>query len=334
MKIFLILLINFFLNVKSTSSNINIYARNYIVYDYNSEEILEGKDYDKSYSVASISKIMTAIIALESERLFDVITVDEVIEKVEGSSLYLSIGDEITIIDLVYGLLLRSGNDAAVLIASNICKTIEEFVDLMNQKAREIKMENTLFNNPSGLDIFDEGNLSSCLDMAKLMAYCLDNELFCQIISTKYYKNPIKGAWTNKNRLLHQYEYCLGGKTGYTKKARRTLVTCAEKDYQKLIVVTLDCGNDFSFHKNIYEYYFNNYQYLVFLQEGKNYIDNYYIYSKKVVGLRINKDVKSGVKMYYLNPINNTLLIKFISSSNQEEIVLEKTFEVYFYKNY
>ena len=99
-------------------------------------------------------------------------------------------------------------------------------------------------------------------------------------------------------------------------------------------MVTLDCGNDFSFHKNIYEYYFNNYQYLVFLQEDKNYIDNYYIYSKKVVGLRINKDVKSGVKMYYLNPINNTLLIKFISSSNQEEIVLEKTFEVYFYKNY
>ena len=188
MKILLIILLSVFINFKTASNNINIYARNYIVYDYNSEEILEGKDYDKSYSVASISKIMTAIIALESDRLFDVITVDEVIKKVEGSSLYLSIGDEITLIDLVYGLLLRSGNDAAVLIASNICKTIEEFVNLMNRNAREIKMENTLFNNPSGLDIFDEGNLSSCLDMAKLMAYCLNNELFCQIISTKYYR--------------------------------------------------------------------------------------------------------------------------------------------------
>ena len=265
--------------------------------DAYTNEVLEGKDIDQSYSVASISKIMTAIIALESDKLFNVIIVDDIIKTIEGSSLYLSIGDQITIIDLVYGLLLRSGNDAAVLIAENISGNIDSFVMEMNQKAKEIGMKNTIFNNPSGLDIFDEGNISSCYDMALLMSYCLENELFCQIINTETYKSPFKGAWINKNKLLRQYEYCLGGKTGYTKKARRTLINCAEKDNQRLIVVTFNCGSDFSFHKYLFEKYFNDYNYIVFLNQGKNYIDEFVIYSKKQIGIRIAKEKElRGVK--------------------------------------
>ena len=84
----------------------------------------------------------------------------------------------------------------------------------MNSKAKEIGMENTIFSNPSGLDIFDEGNISTCLDMAKLMAYCLNNEVFKDIIKTKSYHSPLKGMWSNKNKLLHSYSYCIGGKTG------------------------------------------------------------------------------------------------------------------------
>ena len=171
------LLLGFILFLSSFSGSnyafSNINTRNYIVYDYNIDEILEEKDYSTPYSVASISKIMTAIIALESDSLFDIVCVDEIINTIEGSSLYLEIGDRITIIDLVYGLLLRSGNDAAVLIAKHIGKDISNFVNMMNDKASAIGMSNTVFSNPSGLDIFDSGNISSCYDMAILMSYCL-----------------------------------------------------------------------------------------------------------------------------------------------------------------
>lgn len=321
MKILIAFILIFFSSIVNQNTySSKYYARNYIVLDYHSQEVLEGKNYHQSYSVASISKIMTAIIALESDRLFDVIVVDDIIYEVEGSSIYLQEGDQITILDLVYGLLLRSGNDAAMLIANNVCDSVDEFVDLMNQKKEMLQLENTIFHNPSGLDISDEGNISSCFDMAKLMSYCLNNELFCQIINTKSYYSPLKGNWINKNKLLHNYEYCIGGKTGYTKKARRTLITVSEKDYQKLIIVTFDSPNDFSFHKDRYEFYFNNYRYLVFLVKGKNYIDEYYIFSEKLVGLRIDKNILKGTKVYYINPINNSLKIKFIS--------LEKTYEI------
>ncbi len=290
----------------------SFYARNYIVMDAYSREVLEGKDIKKSYSVASISKIMTAIIALESDKLFNIIEVDDIINTIEGSSLYLSIGDKITIIDLVYGLMLRSGNDAAVLIAKNVAGDVQRFVSIMNTKAQEIGMKNTTFNNPSGLDIFDAGNISSCYDMALLMSYCMENELFQEIVRTKSYKNNIKGVWENKNKLLKQYKYCIGGKTGYTRKAKRTLVTTAQKDDQRLIVVTFDCGSDFSFHRSLYEKIFNNYIYLIYLNIGKNYIDEYVIESDKVIGMRISyEDLEGGIKIYHINIDNNSVTIMF-----------------------
>jgi len=304
-------------------------ARNYIVYDPNSSEILEGKDYEDVYSVASISKIMTAVLALESTSLFEIVTVGDIIYSIEGSSLYLEVGDRITLIDLVYGLLLRSGNDAAVLIAETVSGSVEKFVESMNAKAAEIGMEDTVFHNPSGLDIFDEGNLSTCLDMARLMAYCLGNELFREIVATKNYRSPLKGNWANKNKLLQTYEYCIGGKTGYTRKARRTLVTAGEKDGQELIVVTFSCGNDFEVHRNLYEHYFNDFTYLVFLEKGENRIDDYCIYSEKVVGMRLDKAVKKGVKIYYLNPILNRLTIRFVDEKGVE-YTLNAEFEIFY----
>lgn len=329
MKWFVALLLNFCLlfSFSEMTASAPSTARNYIVYDANSSEILEGKDYEDAYSVASISKIMTAVLALESSSLFEIVTVDDIIYSIEGSSLYLHVGDQITVIDLVYGLLLRSGNDAAVLIAENIAGSVEKFVEMMNAKAEAIGMKNTVFHNPSGLDIFDEGNLSSCLDMARLMAYCLDNELFREIAATKNYRSPLKGNWVNKNKLLQTYEYCIGGKTGYTKKAKRTLVTAGEKEGQKLIVVTFSCGNDFEVHRNLYEHYFNDFTYLVFLYRGKNFIDDYCIYSEKVVGMRLDKSVKKGVKIYYLNPILNRLTIRFVDE-NGVEYALEAEFDI------
>lgn len=291
------------------------FAKNYIVIDAYTNEILEGKAYNEVQSVASISKIMTAIIAIESEQLFKVITVDEIINTIEGSSVYLEIDTKITIMDLVYALLLRSGNDAAVLIAKNISPTIDEFVYLMNEKAKELKLNDTIFNNPSGLDVYDSGNISSCYDMAKLMSYCIKNKIFQMITSTKKYNQAIKGIWYNKNKLLQNYEYCIGGKTGYTHKAKRTLITCSEKNYHRLIVVTFSCSNDFYFHKEIYEKYFNNFHYIIYLFKGKNYIDNSIIYSNEIIGLRIPKNINSGIKCYYINSNKNELTISFISKN-------------------
>ena len=215
-KILLSFLFAIFANLFSVSNvnnSENYYARCYIVYDAISEEVLEGKNISTIRSVASISKIMTAIIALESDYLFNVVTISDEIDDTIGSAIYLTKGEQITIIDLVYGLLLRSGNDCASSIAVNVAKSKEDFVILMNEKAKELNMENTSFSNPSGLDINDDGNTSTVIDMAKLMGYCLQNELFCQIINTKKYKSQDR-VFINKNKLLKSYECLIGGKTG------------------------------------------------------------------------------------------------------------------------
>lgn len=315
------------LSVSASSSG--IYARSYCLMDGNSLEVIESKNDHEIRSVASISKIMTAIISIESDRLFEVITVDEVIYQIEGSSLYLEVGNEITIIDLIYGLILRSGNDAAVLLASNLSPSIDSFVELMNNKAKEIGMKNTKFSNPSGLDIFDEGNLSTTYDMCLLMSYCLNNGLFREILSTKYYKTPLKGQWKNKNKLLFDYEYCIGGKTGYTKKARRTLITSSEKDKQLLVCCTFDCGSDFAFHKQIYENVYNNHHYFILLEKGKNIINDYVIYSERLIGKRFEKgNIKTITFVYYINTDSN--LFSGYALVNNEEyielITIEKVF--------
>lgn len=211
--LFLLLIFLSFNNVNEVSASESIYVRNYIVMDALTNEVLESKNENETRSVASISKIMTAIIAIESDKLFDVVTIGNEINDCVGSAIYLSIGERITIIDLLYGLLLRSGNDCALSIAVNICNSVDDFVLLMNNKAKELNMLNTIFSNPSGLDIKDNGNISSCYDMSLLMSYCLENELFCQIINTKRYKS-LDRVFINKNKLLHSYDYLLGGKTG------------------------------------------------------------------------------------------------------------------------
>ena len=299
-------LIVFIISMLSVNVDDGIYTRSYCLIDGNSLEVISSKNKEEIRSVASISKIMTALISIESDRLFEVVNVDEVIYQIEGSSLYLEVGNEITIIDLVYGLLLRSGNDAAVLLASNLSSSIDDFVSLMNNKAKEIGMKNTTFHNPSGLDIFDEGNLSTTYDMSLLMAYCLNNPLFREISSTKYYKTPLKGQWKNKNKLLFDYDYCISGKTGYTKKARRTLVTASEKEVQLLVCCTFNCGSDFSFHKRMYENIYNNYYYFVLLNKGKNIINDYVIYSDRLIGKRFEKgNIKTITFVYYINTDRN-----------------------------
>lgn len=304
-KLILLFLLLFQLNGCNNKEEIKvnqIIATSYIVLQQSNNKILEGNNYDISRSVASISKIMTAIIVIENSDVNEIVKVPEEIKYVDGSSIYLKIGQEISRIDLLYGLLLRSGNDAAVTLALSVCKRLSDFVDLMNQKASDLKMNHSYFNNPHGLDVDDGGNISSAYDMAILYSYCLDNELFAKIVNTKSYKN-----FENKNKLLKSYEYCTGGKTGYTLKAKRTLISSASKDNINLIIVTLNCGNDFESHKNKYEYYFNNYTAIQILNKGENSFDNHVFYCKKDYYFITNQNNLN--LLYYLNESNKTIQI-------------------------
>lgn len=278
----------------------NILATSYVVIEQSTNKVLEGYNYNESRSVASISKIMTAIIAIENSDVNKTIKVPKEINNVTGSSVYLCVDQEITILDLLYALLLRSGNDAAISLAISTCNSVDAFVDKMNEKAKEIKLNNTFFSNPHGLDENDSGNISSALDMALLYSYCMENPLFKQIVSTKTYK-----TYTNKNKLLKTYMYCTGGKTGFTKKAKRTLITSASKNDINLIIVTLNCGNDFNEHKNKYEYYFNNFEAIKILNKGNNYFDNCCI--------KISKD-------YYFITDQKDLSLHYYISLNERKI--------------
>ena len=234
--------------------NIPFQGKSYLVMEASNQIVLEGSNEDYIQSVASISKIMTCILAIENMDLEQEITVDDTINKAWGSGIYIHIGDKISLRDLLYGLMLRSGNDAALMIASSVAKDVPTFVDMMNDKAKQLELHSTTFANPTGLDEEDNGNLSTVYDMAKLMAYCHQNPIFNDIVATKEYKREDgNGTWHNKNKLLSNYEYCIGGKTGFTKKARRTLITMASKDGLDLIIVTFNCGNDFEFHQRKYE---------------------------------------------------------------------------------
>ena len=295
----------------------NYACKSYILIDGYNGDVLEGKNFHEKRSVASISKIITAILALESKKLFYTFSIKKSNCDIEGSSIYLKENEQYRLIDLVYGLLLRSGNDASYAISEIVEKNTSLFVEKMNKKAQELQMKNTIFSNPCGLDIYDEGNTSTAYDMALLMKYCMNNELFKEIISTKEYRFN-NHLYINKNKLLKNYKYLIGGKTGYTSKAKRTLITASEKNHQYLIMVSLACSNDYDFHKSIYETYFNKYKYIIFLNKGKNYINQYIFITDKIIGMRINNNIEKGIKRYYYNQINNELTISFIDKNNTE----------------
>lgn len=284
-KILVLLILLIPLNVKAFDTS----ARGAILMDTDNHRVLYAENAHYTQSVASISKIMTAIVAIENVDIKKTITVGDEILKAHGSGIYVKQGEKITIEDLLYGLMLRSGNDAALVIAKHVAGSTEKFVEKMNQKARVIGMNDTTFNNPSGLDE-DKGNISSAYDMALLMSYAMQNEDFKIITGTKIHtvktnKNVYK--WHNKNKLLNTYKYTTGGKTGFTKKAKRTLVSTATKDGLNLTVVTINDGNDWKDHTSLYEEAFKKYNSYTFLNKGnisilgETYYKNNTLYVKK-----------------------------------------------------
>ncbi|MFP7493752.1 D-alanyl-D-alanine carboxypeptidase family protein [Terribacillus saccharophilus] len=231
-----------------------------ILMELSTGRVLYEKNASDPKRIASITKIMTAIIAVESGKMDEEVTVSKNAVYTEGSSIYLEQGEKLPLKDLVYGLMLRSGNDAAVAIAEHVGGSEEGFTHLMNEKAAWLGMQDSHFDNPHGLDT--ETHHSSAYDMAILTKYAMKNDTFRKISGAKTYKaDSKKYAWGNKNKMLTRYyEYSTGGKTGYTKKAGRTLVSTAEKDGMELVVVTIDDPDDWQDHRNLFEWGFEEYK--------------------------------------------------------------------------
>lgn len=283
-------------------------ATSAILMDTDNNRIIYSSNIHNVRSVASISKIMTAVLAIESGKLDDIVIIGDEIEGSYGSGVYISKDEKLTLKDLVYGLMLRSGNDAALAIANYVGGSTENFVKMMNEKAVSIGMKESTFYNPSGLDSSTmKGNYSSAYDMAVLASYAMDNETYKEITKTKNYKlktNKNTYEWINKNKLLSTYKYTTGGKTGFTEIARRTLVTTASKDGVNLVAVTLNDGNDFGDHKSLFEEAFKEYT-------------NYQILKKGYIDI-IDEDYYSNRKFYIEESFN------YILNDNEKDSVLLK----------
>ncbi|MGG2092933.1 D-alanyl-D-alanine carboxypeptidase family protein [Bacillus sp. S13(2024)] len=247
----------------------DVSARNAVLMEQHSGRVLYGKLEHESEKIASITKIMTALLAVESGKMKEKVSISNTAVRVEGSAIYLKPGQKVTLEDLVYGLMLRSGNDAAQAIAEYVGGSTDGFVYLMNEKAAQIGMKDTHFSNPHGLD-GDGTHYSSAYDMAQLTRYAMNNETFRKIFGTKTYQSQAWDyPWKNKHKLVtSMYEYATGGKTGFTKKAGRTLVTTASKDGLDLIVVTLQASSDWDDHMYLFNEGFKQYTSTTVLKKG------------------------------------------------------------------
>ncbi len=207
----------------------------------NTGRVIAAQNEHARLPMASTTKIMTALLAIESERLDETVTVVPEAEGTEGSSLYLKAGETLKLIDLVYGLMLRSGNDAAVAIACFLDGSVEAFVERMNEKAGALSLADTHFANPNGLH--DAAHYTSAHDLCLLAAAALDDPVFSRIVKTQYYEShgDTLRTWKNKNRLLWEYEGGVGVKTGYTKAAGKCLAFAAERGDMKLVGAVLNC---------------------------------------------------------------------------------------------
>lgn len=241
------------------AGDLEVNAEAAVVMDADSGRLLYAQNPDKRLANASTTKIMTALLTLEQPDQDRYFTVDSDAIQVEGTTMGLQPGDSVTLHQLAAGMLLPSGNDAANAAAVEIAGSEEAFVRLMNQRAAELGLENTQYRNPSGLDA--EGHYSSARDLAALAAHALENEDFADIVSKQeirmaFGNPPYNRSLYTTNKLLERYPYAIGVKTGYTDDAGLCLVTAAEKDGTRLIIVTLNGKDDVNTHMRLYEHFF------------------------------------------------------------------------------
>lgn len=325
-KIIIFILLLFPVNVYAIS------ASAYIVMDTDNNRVLEGSNIHTPYLIASTTKIMTAMVVINNADIKKEITIGNEVLKSYGSGIYVEVGEKITIEDLLYGLMLRSGNDAAIALAVHVGGSMEGFASMMNQTAQFLEMNNTVFLNSHGLEEPNkEGNKSSVYDMALLSGYAINNSIYQKITSTK--KHQVKTnyktyIWNNKNRLLFEYEHCTGGKTGYTELAKRTLVTNASKDNMNLTIVTFKDGNDFKDHKDLYTKYFNDYKSYQIVKKGsiKTKFDNSHIENDIRMTLTPSEYKKLETKINYYEDNATNIVGEVEVSLNGKTYIKEKIY--------
>ncbi len=233
--------------------------------DGNTGTILSGKNIHQRSLIASTTKIMTAVIVLETMDPDQTIMIPNEAVGIEGSSMYLQEGETLTISDLLYGMMLQSGNDAAVALAIGCSGSVTDFVSEMNEKAQALSLNNTHFENPNGLD--GKEHYSTAYDLGVLTAYALKLPGFRDIVSCKEIRIGNRFL-RNHNRLLRMDQEIIGVKTGYTKAAGRILVSALDYHGRTLIAVTINDGNDWQDHLNLYDYGRSCYQQQLLFSKG------------------------------------------------------------------
>lgn len=285
-----------------------------VAYDRRSGEIIWGKDENKRTAMASTTKIMTAIVTLENCDLTQTVTISPKSAGTGGSRLGLKTDDKITMNDLLYGLMLESGNDAAVAIAENVGGSVEGFAELMNEKARELKLENTHYVTPHGLD--DPEHYTTAVELAKLTDYALENRTFAKIVNTKNYTITINGypkAISNTNELLGYLEGVNGVKTGFTNNAGRCLVTSINRNGFEIITVILQADTKkirTADSIKLIEYVYKNYE---------------PVNIKEIVDEQFKKWCSINTSRIQINKCKNNNLELYIDSLDNDVIPIRKT---------
>lgn len=289
-------------------------ARIDLIYDRNSGKILYEKNGNKQTPMASTTKIMTAIVVVENCNLSDIVTIDTKAAGIGGSRLGLKKNDKITVNDLLYGLMLRSGNDAAIALAIHVGGSIEEFADMMNKKALELGLTNSHFVVPHGLDM--EGHYTTAYELAKMADYALNIPKLKEIVGTKSYTVTINGrpkVISNTNELLGNLDGVYGVKTGFTNGAGRCLVTACKRENIDIITVVLGADTKkirTSDSMKLIEYANKNYQMINIKNKVKEEFENWRMQNQAKISINkgIQKDIDIGIEElpYEMMAVKNT----------------------------
>ena len=300
-----------------------------IVMDTNSGRILYQNNAYEKRLIASTTKIMTFVVAYEyAKDYLDLeIEVGNEILKMYGTSIYLSLHEKMKLRDLMYGMMLRSGNDAAIVIANFVGGNVDNFVKLMNKKASFLGMNNTVFSNPHGLDE-DTKNYSTAYDMAILSTYANKIDFYREVTSTKYYdvKTNLKSySWINRNKLSFTYPYFVSGKTGYTPSSGKTLVSTAKKNNLELTIVSLNDDNHYDNHISLYNKMFNEYNNYLLVSKDSFNLEHNNLFLKEDIYYSLSKDEIDNVDIKLM--VNEDSKINSISIIlNKKEVLSKKVY--------
>ncbi len=321
LTLFLVFCALFWVLIKNLllSQNVNVASASSfcseIVMEVNSKRVLKEKNANEKKYMASTTKILTAICVIENVDLNKIVKINDKSVGIEGSSIYLKSGEEISVKELLYGLMLRSGNDCAVALALETSGSINEFANLMNATAKRIGANDSNFVNPHGLH--DDNHYTTAYDLALISCYALKNDVFREIVSTKKITisnstENYKRVLINKNKMLSEFEGSTGIKTGYTKKAGRCLVSSAIRNGMELVCVVLNCPPMWEESKNALLDCFNNYSlYTIFKSDNivdfrKNNLVKTVSYIKNDVVLPLTNEEFNSIKyeIEYFDDIN------------------------------